>query len=81
MGGAQPGGPAAQQAAPGGMGGLGDLLGKMMQGGGAQQAGAPAGGAGGMGGLEDMLRKMMPGGAPQVVARAARPTRRRRRSR
>ena len=52
----------APQAQAGGMGGLGDLLGKMMQGGGGQ-GGAPAGGQGGagMGGLEDMLRKMMPG--------------------
>jgi len=42
-------------------GGLADILGKMMQGGG--QPGSPQGGAGS---LEDMLRKMMPGGQGQA---------------
>lgn len=40
-------------------GGLADILGKMLQGGGGQQ-GAPQ--TGGAAGLEDLLRKMMPGG-------------------
>jgi uncharacterized membrane protein YebE (DUF533 family) len=56
---------AAAPTAPQAGGGLGDLLGKMLQGGGAQ---APARGVGG--GLEDILRKMMPGSAPAVGAPA-----------
>ena len=60
----------APQAAPpqqgaGGLGGLGDLLGKMMQ----QGGGAPAGGGQGGGGLADILGKL--GGAAQSGRQAA----------
>jgi uncharacterized membrane protein YebE (DUF533 family) len=65
-----------QQAQGGGLGGLGDLLGKMMQGQGAApqaQAGQPAQGGGmpgGIGGLEDMLRKMMPQAGQQPAGQS-----------
>lgn len=49
----------------GGLGGLGDILGQMMQKG--------AGGAGGAGALEGMLRNMLPGGAPQQHGGSAAP--------
>jgi uncharacterized membrane protein YebE (DUF533 family) len=52
--------PQPAQQAPGGLGPLGDILGKMIQGGGAGQQ-APQGG-GGLGPLADILGKMMPGG-------------------
>ena len=65
----------AQQPQAGGMGGLGDILGKMMQGG--QQPGATSQQAapGGMGGLGDLLGQMMGGakGAGQGGAQGGAP--------
>ncbi len=61
----------APQAQAGGMGGLGDLLGKMMQGGGGQPASQAQNAAPeGMGGLGDLLGKMMQGGGGQGGAPA-----------
>lgn len=77
MKGAAPAQPRAQAGAhdAGGLGGLGDLLGQIMQGG---QGQAPAGGgrsgaqdAGGLGGLGDLLGKMMQGGNAQPSSNSA----------